>query len=92
MINHRDVEAFLPDTTGENAPEIEKICINCLAAVVPSTAKGCNKVCADCWPIIHGDAAVCAWCYPGSKGNSFGSHGICREHQAEELAKLHSLT
>ena len=29
---------------------------------------------------------VCAWCYPGSKGNSFGSHGICPQHAAEMIA------
>lgn len=30
---------------------------------------------------------VCAWCHPGSKGNSIGSHGICPMHKAEMLAE-----
>jgi len=48
-------------------------------------------------PINHGqtecdytpdDQLPCAWCHPHSTGNSYGSHGICPKHKAEQIAKL----
>ena len=62
--------------------------MNCLRceAQIPDTALT-HSFCADCWPLAHGDKPVCAWCYPGSKGNSIGSHGICQQHSEEMIAE-----
>ena len=61
-------------------------CVHC-GTPVPSTAFT-NAICVDCWVKANNDRQPCAWCYPGSKGNSFGSHGICAQHSEEMIASM----
>ena len=37
------------------------------------------------------DDKVCAWCFPGSPGNSIGSHSICPWHHDKLLAEVRAM-
>lgn len=54
--------------------------------IIPSTAL--DLLCVNCWVLANDDKSPCAWCYPGSQGNSIGSHGICQTHSDEIIAEM----